>query len=207
MKYVLILITLFLSAHSIAQEAKKDSTTSQEEKKVNVTGNGDGISPWKLGFGLGVEQYRTPYIDSATLQGPNRLVVVEQEYRTRPSAWLTMNWNYVPSKKKSMSTTTGSQSIDSDSSDVDKTKYGFFAGVKIIDGNANSFSSFALGPQVSFETKGGQNISIGLGWVTHGTKRLADDIKEGQALPSHYTSVVYKKSTENSVMMMMSVSF
>lgn len=212
MKYLLILFMLFFSANSIAQETKKEQapTTETKPNEPPPISTNNGISSWNLGFGLGVEQYRTPYIDMVSLQGPNRVVLVDQEYRTRPSAWLTMNWNIRGIKEKNkakINQLIEKKGVNLDPSDVYEMKWGLFAGVKIIDGNSNSFSSFAIGPQISFETMGGQSVSVGVGWVTHGTKRLPDDIEIGKPLPAHYTSIVYKKSTENSIMMMMSVSF
>lgn len=145
----------------------------------------DGIDSWGLGFGLGVEQYRTDYINEARLQGPNRIVTTEQTYQTLPSAWLTTNWNVVNIFNK-------------------ETAFGFFVGVKLIDANAEAFSSFALGPQVSF-VGGERTISVGLGWVTHGTKEYASGIVEGQPLPSQYDDIVFHKGTENSGMLMVSI--
>ncbi|WP_111977135.1 hypothetical protein [Algibacillus agarilyticus] len=159
----------------------------------------EGVAEWELSFGLGVEQYRETYIDSASLRGDERIVVTEKTFDTRPSAWLTMNWNLW-----GIGTNT---KTDSDGNDISDTKFGFFAGVKLIDGNSSAFSSFALGPQVSFLTQSKKTISVGLGWVTHGTRTYANGINPGVPLPEQYDDIVYEEGTENSYMLMMSVGF
>ncbi|MDP5214566.1 hypothetical protein ORJ66_16050 [Pseudoalteromonas tunicata] len=158
----------------------------------------EGVDEWQLSFGLGVEQYREAYIDSASIRGDDRIVVTEKTYDTRPSAWLTMNWNI---------SGIGNNTRIVDGNDVSDTKFGFFAGVKLIDGDSSAFSSFALGPQVSFVTLDKKTISVGLGWVTHGTRTYANNIQAGMALPEQYDDIVFEEGTENSYMLMMSVGF
>lgn len=162
---------------------------SQEEKK--------GIEAWELGFGLGIEQYRDKYIESASLHGEDKIVVTEKTYDTLPSAWLTVNWNIWPRAtvaKKAAGT------------DVQDIKWGFFAGVKLLGSNSDAFSAFSLGPQVSFVLEE-KVISVGAGWVTHQTRTYAKDIVAGEALPSQYDDIVFEDGTENSYMLMMSVNF
>jgi len=167
---------------------------AQEEERVE---NNSGISAWELGFGLGVEQYKDDYIESASIRGDQRIVVTEKKYETLPSAWLTLNWN-VKGLGRIRKTTSGN--------DVYYTKLGFFTGIKIIDSNSETFSAFALGPQISFQTEA-KIISVGAGWVTHRTKEYANGIKEGEALPEQYDDIVFEEGTENSYLLMMSVNF
>ena len=159
------------------------------------------ISDWELSFGLGVEQYKNTYIDSASLRGDNRIVTTEKTFDTRPSAWLTVNWNVWGWNTQEVTINGVKTKID----DRD-IRYGFFAGVKLIDGNSDAFSSFALGPQISFLVDD-REISVGLGWVTHPVKEYAYGIIAGQSLPEQYDDIVFSESTENSYMLMMSMSF
>ena len=162
--------------------------------------NSTGVADWGLGFGLGIEQYKDTYIDSASLRGDDRIVITGKSFKTRPSAWLTMNWNiWGVGDGKSVR-------VGGKSTTVYDTRWGFFAGVKIIDGNSEAFSAFALGPQVSFVLKE-RVISVGLGWVTHQTREYAQGISAGEVLPSHYDDIAFEEGTENSYMLMMSVSF
>lgn len=143
------------------------------------------IKDWGFGLGIGIEQYRNKYIDQAGTYGTNRLVLIEKDYKTLPSAWLTLNWN-----------------VSGD--DTKKMRYGFFTGIKLLDSNSQVFSAFSLGPQITFKTQE-RNVSVGFGWVTHRTKTLANGISEGSALPAHFTDIKYKEGSENSYMMMFSV--
>lgn len=180
MKYLVGLIFILASQFSAyAQEAEKNTGTT-------------GIDNWGLGFGLGVEQYKDPYIDRASLRGDTRIVTTEKTYETLPSAWLTINWNYGIDGKQKHSNT------------VQEHGFGFFAGVKLLDSNAEAFSAFALGPQVSFVLKE-KVISVGLGWVTHQTRGFANGISNGLPLPPQFDDIVYEEGTENSYMLMMSV--
>jgi hypothetical protein len=160
-----------------------------------------GISEWGWGLGIGIEQYRQqPYIEQAGTYGTDRIVVIEKEYRTNPSAWMTLNWNVWPRPKSPDELKAAGLA-----SDVQKVKYGFFAGVKLLDANAQALSAFSLGPQVSFFTADRQ-VSVGFGWVNHRTKRFAAGIQEGEPLPAQYTDIKFRESSENSYMVMFSVS-
>ena len=147
-----------------------------------------------MGFGLGIEQYRETFIEEASINGEERIVVTEDTFDTRPSAWLTLNWNVGSVKQKVLFL-----------GDTKSVKWGFFAGVKLVGESSNSFSSFALGPQLTFETNKNRAISIGAGWVTHGTKEYARGIVEGESLPAQFDDIVFEEGTENSYMVMMSV--
>ncbi len=162
-----------------AQESLDDQNAAEHEKNVS-----NELEKWNLGFGIGVEQYRNPYIESASLNGTEHIVTLEEQYRTRPSAWLTTNWPFKWQNHKN---------------------WGFFVGVKVIDPTGEAFSAFSLGPQYTFLTEDLKKISVGLGWVTHVTKQLADGIKIGEPLPSQYDEIKYVKSTENSVMLMFTI--
>lgn len=180
MKYLVGLILFFASQFSAYAQDPADKTETT------------GINNWGLGFGLGVEQYKDPYIDRASLRGDSRIVTTEKTYETLPSAWLTINWNYGVEEKVRPAEA------------VQDTRWGFFAGVKLLDSNAESFSAFALGPQVSFKLQS-KVISVGLGWVTHQTRGFAKGISDGLPLPPQFDDIVYEEGTENSYMLMMSV--
>lgn len=188
MRILVLILVLVLSFAIHAQQSTSTSTsTSTPTPTPTPTGS---ISDWELSFGLGVEQYRNTYIDSASLRGDARIVTTEKTFDTRPSAWLTINWN-----------------VWGWENDNDRDiRYGFFAGVKLIDGNSDAFSSFALGPQISFLVDE-REISIGAGWVTHPIKQYAYGIIAGEPLPEQYDDIVFKEGTENSYMLMMSISF
>jgi len=189
------ILTLLISMLTVPLLAQAD-----EEKK-------DEIDPAKqlktlgFGFALGVEQYRAPYIEEATTNGPNRIVTVDKEYKTLPSFWATINWNIVTFGDGEV----GFLSVNKTA----KVGVGLFAGVKLIGGPGNqAFDGFALGPQITFKTTGTtpRDISLGAGWVTHKTRGLAAGIVEGQSLPAAYTDVKFRQSSENSVAVMLSIS-
>ncbi|MEX8498940.1 hypothetical protein [Leptothrix ochracea] len=162
-----------------------------------------GIKDWGFGFGIGVEQYKDKYIEQAGMYGPQKIVVVEREYRTLPSAWLTMRWN--------IWTLGGGIPVDNGKNSKSKVdalgvRAGLYAGVKVLDSNSQIFSAVSLGPQVSFMVSG-REVVVGLGWVAHKTRILGYGIKEGEPLPSWFTDIKYKEATENSYMGMFSVAF
>lgn len=200
-KYIAFALALAFSHIALASEPIKDPVDGASGVKSK------GIDDWGFGLGIGIEQYRTmPYIEQASTYGTNRIVVIEKDYRTLPSAWLTLNWNICPIPKKWNICPPDAENMPSGkSSDVQKVKWGFFTGVKILDSNSQTFSAFALGPQVSFITAQKQ-YSVGLGWVTHRTRNFANGIKEGQPLPTEFTDIKYKDSTENSYIVMFSVN-
>ena len=168
---------------------------------VHAQDNEKTISEWGWGLGIGIEQYRQQaYIDQASTYGTDRIVVVEKDYRTNPSAWMTLNWNVWPRPKSAAELKAAGLTAD-----VEKVKWGFFAGVKLLDANSQALSAFALGPQVSFFTAERQ-VSVGFGWVNHRTKRFAAGIEEGKPLPAQYTDIKYREGSENSYMVMFSVS-
>lgn len=175
------------SAAEAKAAAAAAALAAAEAKAAAATANkvSDDIKDWGFGLGIGIEQYRNKYIDQAGTYGTDRLVLIEKDYKTLPSAWLTLNWNVWGDEKKKM-------------------RYGFFTGIKLLDSNSQVFSAFSLGPQITFKTQE-RNVSVGFGWVTHRTKKLANGISEGSALPAHYTDIKYKEGSENSYMLMFSV--
>lgn len=179
MKYVVLIYVFIFSSSIFAQQ---------------------GVDSWNFNFGLGVEQYRIDYIEQASIFGGNRVVTIEKEFQTRPSAWLTLSWN-VWGLDESL------RSIDSKGNgiDVNTVKFGFFAGTKIIGEDSSAFESFAIGPQITFQAKD-RDISIGLGWVTHPTRTLANGITAGESLPEQFDDIVYVEGTENSYMLMFSIA-
>tara|TARA_B100001057_G_C22527360_1_gene824367 strand:- start:148 stop:690 length:543 start_codon:yes stop_codon:yes gene_type:complete len=165
-----------------------------------VAWGASGVDAWNFNFGIGVEQYRSDYIDQARITGEDKIVVVEKEYQTRPSAWLTLSWNIF-----GLGNSLGTETIGATSVDIYNVKLGLFAGTKILGEDSTVFDSFALGPQVTFQAID-REISIGIGWVTHPKRELADDIDEGDPLPSQYDDISYKEGTENSYMLMFSIA-
>jgi hypothetical protein len=187
-----------LKETKLKELAEKQAAVLAAKKTINENSvSAEGIKNWGLGFGLGVEQFRDEFVDKASVQGQNKIVVLEKTYETLPSAWLTLNWNVI-----GLDSTRGK---DFDGNDVHNVKFGFYAGVKILGTGADeAFSAFSLGPQISFVTNE-KIISIGAGWVTHGTQDFANGIVEGNPLPDQYQEIVFRQSTENSYMIMMSV--
>lgn len=102
MKLPIALVVLWISLSQTAIAAdeqlideKSASNDALVEPKVPKD-NGVGIGTWGLGFALGIEQYREPYIERASIQGDGeneRVVTTERSIETRPSAWMTINWN------------------------------------------------------------------------------------------------------------------
>lgn len=168
---------------------------------VSVWSKADGVDNWNFNLGIGVEQYRSDYIDRAKIVGDERFVVVEKEYQTRPSAWLTLSWNFWGLGDPVGST----EDASGKSIDIHNVKFGLFAGTKVIGEDSSAFESFALGPQITFQAED-RDISIGLGWVSHPTRELASGINEGGSLPSQFDDIAYKESTENSYMLMFSIA-
>jgi len=191
---VVLLISTFTTP--IVAHAQDGATTTSGAS----TGSGTNDELKRLGFGfaLGVEQYRTPYIEEATTNGTNRIVSIDKEYKTLPSVWATLNWNIKVFGKTPDKGVNKTQQIG----------LGLFAGVKLVGGPGNqAFDGFAIGPQVTFKTVGAtaRDISLGLGWVTHKTRSLATGIIEGKRLPEDYNDVKYRQNSENSVALMLSV--
>lgn len=167
-----------------------------------------GVEDWNLNFGLGVEQYRDAFVEQASIKGEDRIVVVEKTYKTRPSGWLTVNWNILGAGSSVVKTDEKGNVVKDDKGNtvvLRNTMFGLFAGTKIIGSDSSAFDAFSFGPQVTFALQD-REISIGAGWVTHKTKRLGRDIVEGSPLPAQYDDVSYKEGTENSYMMMLSIS-
>lgn len=164
-----------------------------------ATWGANGVDAWNFNFGIGVEQYRSDYVDQARITGDQKIVVVEKEYQTRPSAWLTLSWNFLGLDK------TDVVEVQGESIDINNVKFGLFAGTKIIGEDSSVFESFALGPQITFQAKD-RDISVGIGWVTHPTRKLASGITEGNALPDQFDDISYKEGTENSYMLMFSIA-
>lgn len=177
MKFIVFNLLLIISSTAFAQE---------------------GVDAWNFNFGLGVEQYRADYIDQARIFGDERIVTIEKEFQTKPSAWLTLSWNVWVLDK-------GSQAKDGSDADIHNVKFGFFAGTKVIGEDSSAFESFAIGPQVTFQAKD-RDISIGLGWVTHPTRTFADEISAGEPLPEQFDDITYIEGTENSYMLMFSIA-
>lgn len=161
-----------------------------------------GVDNWNLNVGIGVEQYRNDYIEQAKITGEERIVLIEKEFKTRPSAWLTISWNFWGLDDP---VTTATIVATGKSVDIHNIKFGLFAGTKIIGGDSSAFESFALGPQITFQAND-RDISIGLGWVTHPSRTLSFGIKEGEPLPPQFDDVSYIESTENSYMLMFSMA-
>jgi hypothetical protein len=163
-----------------------------------------GLDLGALGFGLGigVEHYKSSYIDEASTNGTNRVVNIDKQYNTNPSAWLTMSWSF-PKKKGGEVNSLGSFMTNA-------VNWGLFAGVKVIDGgDGKAFNGFAIGPQVTFKTgtaAAPRDISVGIGAVTHKVRGLATGIEEGKPLPSNYTDIKYREKSEWNWMIMLSVS-
>lgn len=172
-----------------------------------------------FGFGIGLENYKQRYIDSASTNGPDRIVVVEREYRTLPSAWLTLNFQFSavdfnpdggeePNEKSARRLFLGRcnhQTAKGESDDtVNCVGAGLFVGLKVLDANNKTFGGVALGPQYTFYTAG-RRISIGAGYVWHQVKTLAPGIEEGKPLPSHYTDIKYSEKSERSSILMISI--
>lgn len=181
----------------IITETSVSNENQEDPKKIDE--NGLGIGTWGLGFALGIEQYREPYIETASIQGDGeneRIVTTERSIETRPSAWMTINWNLKPFGKTTMKMR---------GSDDASKKWGFFAGVKLLGESTEVFSAFALGPQITFLTTNNREISVGIGWVTHPTRTFAGNIVEGESLPTQFDDIVFEESTENSFIVMMSV--
>lgn len=179
MRYIFIAALAFLSINALAA---------------------DGVDSWNFNLGIGVEQYRSDYIDQAKITGDEKIVVIEKEYQTRPSAWLTLSWNFW-----GLGDPVETKQVAGNSVDIHNVKFGLFAGTKILGEDTSAFESFALGPQITFQAQG-RDISIGLGWVTHPTRELASGITEGDPLPDQFDDISYKESTENSYMLMFSIA-
>tara|TARA_R110002167_G_scaffold45324_4_gene136333 strand:- start:12508 stop:13086 length:579 start_codon:yes stop_codon:yes gene_type:complete len=182
MKYIVVLIVSIFSIGAFAQ--------------------GEGVDAWNFNIGIGVEQYRSDYIDRARITGTERIVVIEKEYQTRPSAWLTLSWNFLGLDDP---IGTEKNSLTDRTIDIHNVKFGLFAGTKILGEDSSAFESFALGPQITFQAQD-RDISIGVGWVTHPTRTLSSGITEGVALPVQFDDIFYKEGTENSFMLMFSIA-
>lgn len=193
---IFLILPILFSTLASAQDTVENVPVVEDDGSSST----NGIGSWGLGFGLGVEQYREDFIENASINGEERIVVTEETYNTRPSAWLTINWNIGDIGKKAENKLNVLSA-----GNTKNVKWGAFAGVKLIGNSTDTFSSFALGPQLTFETDKGRAISVGFGWVTHSTKSYARGIEPGESLPVQFDDIVFEEGTENSYMIMMSI--
>lgn len=161
--------------------------------------NGDLVSEWGLGVGVGVEFYRDSYIKTARLHGSDRIVVVEDEFKSQSSFWAQGHWILDAFPLKWM-------------------KPGLFVGAKLLGENGSTLDAVAVGLQLSFlddvnvivkgegtpTTKKKSGWNIGFGWVNHRVQRLAKNIHNGEPLPATYDDVVIRKKSEDFWMIMIS---
>jgi len=185
-KFVITILLLTLSGFS----AGDTGNVGNAAIKGNAGDEGDkdlGVGAWGMSFGLGVEKFRGNYIEKASINGTSKIVVVEKKYDEQTGGWLVMNW-------------TGAQLLTN-------LSWGIYVGVKVTGQSSTGFDGFSLGPQLSFHITKSQPINVGIGWVAHSTRKLANGINEGETLPDHFDEIKYRETTENNYMLMVSRSF
>jgi len=156
----------------------------------------DNLESFNFGIGIGIEYYDDQYIDRASINGTNKVVIVEKEFRSRPSLWLATNWT-------------------NDTPLFSGGRWGFFLGAKVLDEKSDSLSAFAIGPQLVFSRPGKkdkngskQSLNIGIGWVvSHNVKTLSDGIERNKPLPAEFDEIKYTEKQRASVMLMVSTNF
>jgi hypothetical protein len=182
-----------------AQEIEKLGIDKDSElaKKVQENVQSTDANSWLdsvgFAFGIGSERYKTPYVQSASLNGPNKIVTIDEENDQVTSAWLTTGFNCT------------------EYLNVKKLPFGVgpYVGIKLVGSDASTFDSISIGGQLFFirDRATRKSINIGFGWVSHKTKTLARGIKEGEPLPAEYDEIKFQKRSEGSWMLMISSSF
>lgn len=185
---------------------KPDSTQIPSTTPVNGA-PADLNKAFGLSIAFGIDFYTSLYITSASTNGPNNIVSIDDSYRVLPSVWAagTYTWpNVCKICGKNM-------------------RPGLFFATKLLDQTGTSISGAALGVQLSLVDQtvdskvNRQNDpqkpivveptwNIGVGWSIHRTQRLARGILEQEPLPAEYSSIKYKTSYSQGVVIMISRS-
>lgn len=168
------------------------------------------LKNWGLAAGIGVEFYDDRYIETASLQGQNRLVVVEKDFESKPSFWAVGNWTVDDCGALGF---IGRSRVMC----ADWHKPGFFVGAKLIGDSGEFLQGVTLGIQMAFlqnvavvgldgraRTAPRPSWNVGIGWVNHSVKSLAKGITEGEALPADFDDVILRESTDNGWIIMIS---
>lgn len=183
---ILILLLIYTTAISADQTIQ----TNQLKKGTPTTNNTDPLDNFNFAIGIGLEKYSDPYIVEASINGSHRIVTIDKETKHSPSLWLVTNWT-------------------ADKYGSTWIKPGIYLGVKVLGNESTALDGLSLGVNAAFLRKGidgnkRKSFNIGLGYVTHRTRQLADGITEGQALPADFDDIKYKEKTEGSWMIMFS---
>lgn len=194
--------TLFLLVFfQIGVAANGESTPSAGESQKTQVEKAADLQAFEFGVAIGLENYRTEYVNEAKVVGDNRIVRVTDSYDTNASVWLDTHytWDGWAAGKG-----------------FTHSAPGFYVGVRLLGENSDFFDAFTLGVMWAFKrTRLGDDksdsafdsINIGIGPVWHRTRELANGIVEGESLPDEFDNVEYRKNDEISWMLIVSTGF
>lgn len=75
-----------------AVERQRGDAEESEGATRTSDKTGDTFESWGLGVAAAVEFFDEEYIETANIQGDNRLVVVEKATKSQPAVWAVGNW-------------------------------------------------------------------------------------------------------------------
>ncbi len=155
----------------------------------------NNLDGWGFGIGIGFELYNNPYIKTASMNGAEKIVSVNEEYKSIPALWSAVNWTVTAQCKH--------VHIPARWVCTEWVKPGWFVGAKLIGQNGAGLDGAAVGIQWAFlrPADGGgagkrKSLNLGVGIGVTKFRELASGIKEGQALPSYYDDVRYRDTTK-----------
>lgn len=175
---------------------------TESEKATASKGDADTQkADWRgLGFsvGLGMENFKDPYIREARVIGDQRNVLIEDAFDRQASLWLQLNYVW-----------------DGSSLATDYSAPGMYVGLRAVAPDSQALDAFSLGVMWAFSrtrirsTPPGErkSVNVGFGPVWHRTQQLASGIVEGQPLPSQFQQIEFEKRDEVSWMLMVSFGF
>lgn len=174
----------------------------------SAAANADDIKTWGLAAAIAVEFYDEPFIQKSSLQGDQKLVVIEESTKSEPSFWAVGNW--------SVDDCDAVNWLQAARLCTNYIKPGIFVGAKLIGNDGAALDGVALGFQWAFlgkksvgsaaekEEAHSSSWNIGIGYAAHKTQRFVDGIHENQPLPSDFSQIVYRKRSEWSWILMIS---
>jgi len=155
-------------------------------------GVGDFLAHFSVG--AAVLLFDTPLVETAEFTGSDRRVVVTDDRTHSVTPWLQANyvWDAAYDRGYWFSKT---------------TMPGIFAGVGM--GPDGSFlDTFGVGAQLSFKRLApGKSLNLGVGYYFSSKKELADGIVEGQALPTDYDQIKYRRRSAEGLLINLSFGF
>lgn len=169
----------------------------------------EDLTKWGFGVGLAMEFYGDAYVERASINGEERIVGIDEEFKESPAIWSALNWTATAPCEQMIAIV---QYVC-----TPWVKPGWFVGAKLAGKDGVRLDGAAIGIQFAWlrtytvrKTDGSEvrerraSLNLGVGYMIHSTQRLAPDIQEGQPLPAHYDDIRYRRSTDEGWMILIS---